>query len=588
MTIASKLVEYLVQFDSSGEEGYDEGPMLRMKTLLLLPVLALALAGCGAKPVGLSDDATSGSTNGPAGPSPTVSIAANPTSVASGGAATLTWSSTAAASCSASGAWLGSKATSGSQSTGPLVASGNFSLTCTGAGGSASASATVSVSGTPPPPSVTVSLAANPTSVASGGTSILTWSSTNAASCTASGGWSGAQATSGSTSTGALTSTGLFNLACTGTGGTATATASVLVVPPPGPLPAWVNALAIGQWTEIPNTAMVSVEPSPQPAGTTGPVSKVIAWTSFVADTRTSKVYSVANGGHQDYAGNEVDVLDMERDQPVWSQLLPPTPNSQLTDGQPYYLDGRPAARHTYYGVTLNAIDDRIMLFAGAVWCGTGCGINAISSYNIGSNTYSPSTTHGSVTGVFGVPNHPTFVVDPTTGDVYTMFVGQVARWTRSSNTFDNLLTSNNAPAGGGGAAFDVLRGRILVLGGLGNDHHIYTPSSNSASAVTLSGPNAADVTGGSPQAVFYVPVLDLYFVRTGGAGGTVYQINASTFEVTTFPTAGGGSIPSTFNGPYNKFLYLPRMNGAVYVPCYAKDGSLSCSSGNAWFLRLH
>src|SRR4029079_191699 len=71
--------------------------------------------------------------------------------------------------------------------------------------------------------------------------------------------------------------------------------------PPPPPLanlPAWVNALGVGQWTQIPNTHMSSVEPSPVPAGNTGPNSKVIAWTSFVIDPRDSTVYSPANGGH--------------------------------------------------------------------------------------------------------------------------------------------------------------------------------------------------------------------------------------------------------------------------------------------------
>jgi hypothetical protein len=78
----------------------------------------------------------------------TVSLAANPTSVTGGGASTLTWSSTNATSCTASGAWSGTKATSGSQSTGALTASSDFILTCTGAGGSASASATVTVTAT--------------------------------------------------------------------------------------------------------------------------------------------------------------------------------------------------------------------------------------------------------------------------------------------------------------------------------------------------------------------------------------------------------------------------------------------------------
>jgi len=88
----------------------------------------------------------------PPPPLPTASLTASPTSIASGASSTLTWSSNNASSCVASGAWSGSKAIAGSQSTGALTASKTYSLSCTGSGGSAGASTTVTVSGTPPPP----------------------------------------------------------------------------------------------------------------------------------------------------------------------------------------------------------------------------------------------------------------------------------------------------------------------------------------------------------------------------------------------------------------------------------------------------
>ncbi len=75
----------------------------------------------------------------------------------------------------------------------------------------------------------TVALSANPTTVNSGSSSTLTWSSTNATSCTASGGWSGAKATSGTASTGALSTSTTYTLACTGANGTASANTSVTV-----------------------------------------------------------------------------------------------------------------------------------------------------------------------------------------------------------------------------------------------------------------------------------------------------------------------------------------------------------------------
>lgn len=96
-------------------------------------------------------------------PAPTITFSSNPTSVQSGSASTLTWSTTNATSCTASGGWTGSKATSGSQSTGNLTATKSYTLQCTGAGGTIERSTSVTVTQAPPPsdttpPTVTFSL----------------------------------------------------------------------------------------------------------------------------------------------------------------------------------------------------------------------------------------------------------------------------------------------------------------------------------------------------------------------------------------------------------------------------------------------
>lgn len=73
---------------------------------------------------------------------PTVDIKANnsngPITIAYNTAATLSWTSSNATSCTASNGWSGSKGTSGSTSTGRLTSSRTYTLTCTGTGGSAS------------------------------------------------------------------------------------------------------------------------------------------------------------------------------------------------------------------------------------------------------------------------------------------------------------------------------------------------------------------------------------------------------------------------------------------------------------------
>lgn len=167
----------------------------------------------------------------PVNPAPTVALSASPTSVTAGQASTLTWTSTNATSCAASGAWSGSEPLSGSASTGAVNQNSTYSLTCTGSGGTATASASVTVSA----PKPTASLSASPSTISSGQSSTLSWNSTNATSCTASGAWSGSLATSGTKAV-APTSTATYSLTCTGSGGSATTSTVVTVGSSPSAL----------------------------------------------------------------------------------------------------------------------------------------------------------------------------------------------------------------------------------------------------------------------------------------------------------------------------------------------------------------
>jgi hypothetical protein len=62
----------------------------------------------------------------------------------------------------------------------------------------------------------------------------LKWSSTNATSCTASGGWSGTMPTSGTQTSGVIGSSTTFTLSCMGAGGTAVLSTTVTVAAPTG------------------------------------------------------------------------------------------------------------------------------------------------------------------------------------------------------------------------------------------------------------------------------------------------------------------------------------------------------------------
>ena len=256
----------------------------------------------------------------PCYPLPVVDIKANgsdgPITINYNASATLSWTSSNASSCSASGDWSGSKSIAGSQSTGNLTSSKTYTITCTGLGGSVSDMVIVNVGN----PVISVALEAIPSSgcaplnnvdlkaTVSGNYSgyityffdctndgswdkidsktsntytadvcsynssgsytakvrienqglfaetttqitvyncdaypvvdikangsdgpitinynnsaNLTWTSSNANSCTASGDWSGTKPTSGYQSTGNLNSSKVYTITCTGSGGT--------------------------------------------------------------------------------------------------------------------------------------------------------------------------------------------------------------------------------------------------------------------------------------------------------------------------------------------------------------------------------
>ncbi len=155
-------------------------------------------------------------------PAPTVTLAANPSAVAAGGTSTLTWTTANSNSCTASGGWSGSEATSGTFVTSELAVTTAYTLSCSGAGGTTVATAAVTVG---PAPSLT--LTATPTVVISGESATLNWTSTNTTACTASGGWVGPEPVAGSQLTGAVTAGTTYSLICAGAGGTANGSATV-------------------------------------------------------------------------------------------------------------------------------------------------------------------------------------------------------------------------------------------------------------------------------------------------------------------------------------------------------------------------
>ena len=79
-----------------------------------------------------------------------------------------------------------------------LILSSLFLLSCGGGGGGGGTQTPAPPTPTPTPPQDTASITADPTVVFQGDSTVISWNSSNASSCTASGYWSGSKATSGS------------------------------------------------------------------------------------------------------------------------------------------------------------------------------------------------------------------------------------------------------------------------------------------------------------------------------------------------------------------------------------------------------
>jgi len=130
-------------------------------------------------------------------PAPTVDLRVNnsngPLNLAGPASYNLTWTSTNAASCSASNSWSGAQATHGSQAfSGITSGTYTYTITCSNPAGSAVDSVTVNVLAAP---TVSVSAPANLTAPAS---YTATWTSSNAVSCSGTDRFSGLSGLTGS------------------------------------------------------------------------------------------------------------------------------------------------------------------------------------------------------------------------------------------------------------------------------------------------------------------------------------------------------------------------------------------------------
>jgi hypothetical protein len=368
-------------------------------------------------------------------------------------------------------------------------------------------------------------------------------------------------------------------------------------------LPTWRQGQALNEWREISGTAPSTIGVYNYP--TSNNSNFVDPWCGFAIDTRTNEVYSLANGGHADYYGNEVVSIVLNSGSPTWGTRLARSalqyvPRQVESGGYSnitgYYLDGKPTSAHTYYSQQFIEARNRAIRFGVGSCSDVGNPTGDVNGFNPSTNTWDVSSTYSNMPGSSSAVTGRPVCKHPTTEDVY-YFLSNAAvyKWTQATNTWAQV--NANAPLNESmeaAVAYDSTLNRILILRGSNGTESkgggycaTYDTTTNLFTARVLIGAAATTVMANkSGIGMVYIPALAAYLVKLGNtAGSETYKIDASTFETTVFSTTGGASIPITHDvsgdsdNVYTRFLYAPSLGGVVYFPKY---------SANAWFLRVH
>lgn len=363
-----------------------------------------------------------------------------------------------------------------------------------------------------------------------------------------------------------------------------------IAAPAPAPgAPTWLGSTAVNQWVEISGSTMTGVGGTMSaPFGALGASARVEAWSSFALKGTTA--WCVAQGGHNDYYGNEVLSIDLAANSPTWSVVKNSVSNAQPNNDSSRYADGSPSAVHGYNTMQYDPVGDRIVRVGSGAFCKQGSSNGDMAAYDIVSNTY---LSNGTIPDM-RTPGQAKWAswCNPVTGDLYTFFNFQIDKYTKSSNTWTTGVASSGTQYGYAAiACTDTTRSRAFICGGNPGARapvH-FTFATNTLASVAVSG-GAATAVNDEQFGLQFCPTTDKFYLKNGStSGGGMVEIDASTFVCTTMTTSSGGSIPaaldainSQYNGVFSRMLYIDLgggVGGLAYLPTYAS---------NWWFLRLH
>ena len=350
-----------------------------------------------------------------------------------------------------------------------------------------------------------------------------------------------------------------------------------------------------GTWTELPNTKIQGVAP-PKPAPS-GKLSNVInAWSGAAMDTVNNRLF-IWGGGHNDYAGNEIYLLDlaaktMERfwgpspsSDDFWFGRCPSDKNSQLSDGTPM-------SRHTYGGMVYLEHVNLFWIFGGSRACGSG-------GFGRDTWTFDPSTNQWKnefPSGKIPLTGVMITAYDPETKKVflqrerglYTYEYGDSK--TSRENTWtklnDKAIPGYNQMSG----TIDPIRRQLVLVGGWKRPGTwLIDIDDSSPKPERVKTTNGEVIERAQAPGVAYDPgtkrILAWDGSRRSKDPSAVWSLDLDAKQWTQLETQGGGpSINKGSTGSYGRWRYVPALSQFVAVISVKQNAwlfSMSNAEGN-------
>jgi hypothetical protein len=357
--------------------------------------------------------------------------------------------------------------------------------------------------------------------------------------------------------------------------------------------PSWLASAAVHEMVAVPNsTPNLAAGLAPSVAGSMGSQAKITdAWGgAFVHDGR----FYIHGGGHADYGGNEIGVLNLLLGSPQWALAIERTPVAQLLGGANYYADGRPTSRHTYNGMWAAVIGGvpkmlRFNAWMGFAFNGSPVGGNAdvrtldIDAFNLNAGEWEPAA-YGPNSVILG--SETSMAQDPTTGDCWAWSTGNdIYKYTLATDSCALAANLTGTEGGGGALIVDAVNQRVVKFAGRASSKIVYWSIGGGATKVlpTAIGPDAADFNGLTGDnhgwGVAHDTLTNAAYVMTNA--GVLYRIRLADFHVTKIMPTGVAPASAT-NAVWGKFKYIAALHAVVYLSKWTEPVlAMKCQSSD-------